>query len=433
MLIPIHVRRPLLQAGLASILLPTISHAANVMYLSGYGTESTFMGGADVAVSRDTFAANNNPAGLSQIKGQALDVNMSLFDAEGATHSDSSGNYRVPARNQFGTYGNLGYATHVADSPYTVGVVLVVQGGLGWIYKNIHVPLTLDPTGTKRDEATSLFSIFKLAPAASWQVNDRLSIGGSVGLNYISGSQTLFPNTSTAGFSGINFKDASGYGISAKLGLQYKPVDNVVVGLTYGSKTKLDMSGGTLRANYSASGLGVVRYDNAQLKGFGLPQEIAVGVAFRPSDTWLISVQDKWYDWSQALSTSTLIAANPRSATPPGAQQLNLTSQIGALDQHVYSLGAAYDYSEKVTLLGGINYGRRAIPEQNLSPTFQVIQQMHYMFGARYRIDQEWMADAGFERIPQQMVTYNNTATPFGPSVANHSGTILHMTASRRW
>ncbi len=92
-----------------------------------------------------------------------------------------------------------------------------------------------------------------------------------------------------------------------------------------------------------------------------------------------------------------------------------------------------YDWDEKLALMGGVNYGRRAIPEQNLSPTFQAVQQMHYMVGVRYRINPEWFADIGIERLVQQMVTYDNPALPFGPSVASHSGTVLNMTASRRW
>ena len=45
----------------------------------------------------------------------------------------------------------------------------------------------------------------------------------------------------------------------------------------------------------------------------------------------------------------------------------------------------------------------------------------------------EWMTDVGFERLSQQMVTYNNPTLPFGPSVAAHSATVLHLTVSRRW
>ena len=48
--------------------------ANNGLYLTGYGMESVMMGGADVAVARDAFAANKNPAGMTQVKGQATDL-----------------------------------------------------------------------------------------------------------------------------------------------------------------------------------------------------------------------------------------------------------------------------------------------------------------------------------------------------------------------
>lgn len=407
--------------------LPLCALASNAIYLIGYGTESTLMGGADVAVARDTFAINNNPAGLPQISGKALDINASPFDGEGITHSDNFGNHRQHTKSQFGMYGNLGYAEHMPDSPYTFGIALVVQGGLGWVYKDMTTAF-----GT-RDEATSLFTILKLAPAVGWKVNDRLNLGAALGLNYASGAQTLFPNTSTPTFSGINFKDASGYGFSAKFGMQYRPVDDVVIGLTYGTKASIPLKGGTLRVNYSNAGLGIVRYDDARMKGLTVPQEIALGISFRPLKPLLISIQDKWYDWSEALKSFTLTAKNPRSPTPPGLQQLRSVSQVGAFDQHAYSIGAAYDYNEATTLFGGLNYGRRTIPEQNLSPTFGVIQQMHYTAGMRRKIGNEWFVDTGIERLPRQMVTVNNPALPFGPSVETHAATVIHVTASRRW
>ena len=60
-------------SGIAMSLLPIYALAANGFYLTGYGNESMLMGGADVAVARDAFAANNNAAGMTQLKGQAFD------------------------------------------------------------------------------------------------------------------------------------------------------------------------------------------------------------------------------------------------------------------------------------------------------------------------------------------------------------------------
>ena len=122
----------------ALLTIPTVAFAANGFYLTGYGNESTFMGGADVAVSRDAFAINNNPAGLTQIDGSLLDINATMFDASGGTHSDNFNNYRREQKTALGGYGNLGYAQHLDGTPFTVGSVFVIQFGLGWTYKNVN-------------------------------------------------------------------------------------------------------------------------------------------------------------------------------------------------------------------------------------------------------------------------------------------------------
>ena len=62
---------------------PLSALAINGMYLTGYGNESSMMGGADVAVARDAFAATNNPAGMTQLSGQAFEIeNDSSFDLQ---------------------------------------------------------------------------------------------------------------------------------------------------------------------------------------------------------------------------------------------------------------------------------------------------------------------------------------------------------------
>jgi hypothetical protein len=50
-----------------------MAFATNGINLIGFETESTLMGGADIAVARDASALNTNPAGLTQIHGQAFD------------------------------------------------------------------------------------------------------------------------------------------------------------------------------------------------------------------------------------------------------------------------------------------------------------------------------------------------------------------------
>jgi long-chain fatty acid transport protein len=422
-------------AGLLSVLFSSCSLANNGLNLSGYGGESEAMGGADVAVSRDTFAVNANPAGLTQTKGQMFDLYVSEFNTVN-THTDQNGNYRKNGNLPFGGWGAIGYARHFDDSSLTAGLGFFVQGGSGFSYKNLNTPFS-NAGVAPRDEITSVFSVLKLAPALGWKVNDQWSLGATMALNYAAASQQLFPNTSATvpfAFTGLNFKDASGMGLSARLGLQYRPSDDLTFGIVYGSPTRIPIKNGTLRVNYSAFGAGMVRYDDAQLKGFKLPQELTAGFAWRPTKPLLISVEEKWFDWS-VLQDLTLIAKNPRSNNPVVQPVITITSPVRLHDQHVIAIGFAYDYSETTTLMGGYNYGRRAIPDENLSPVFALIQAPHYMLGINQKIDPQWNFIGAAEYVgPRQQVTNPTNSPLFGTNMTEQQyGLVLHFMVSRRW
>ena len=418
-------------------LLPIYALAANGFYLTGYGNESMLMGGADVAVARDAFAANNNAAGMTQLKGQAFDFELAAYDNLQSAYSDSFGNYRKGVHNPIGAYANAAYARRIENSPFAWGIAGVVQGGIGWTYRGIRTQFG------GRDDAAALFTIIKLAPAVAWKVNDELSLGLTFGINYLAGNQELFPNTSVGpspawpqlpqGFSGIRFKGASGIGLNTRWGLQYRPFEDVTIGVTYGPQTSIPIKNGELRINFSDpafGGLGVVRYDNAKLTGLRLPEELALGIAFRPTPSLLISVQEKWYNWSDAINKLELKAENPR--TPGAPPVLILPSSADFVDQHVYEIGFAYDYDKDTVILGGINHGSRPVPDQNISPVFAVVQAWHYTLGFTQKYSEEWSGSYGLEWYPLQSVTSDSPV--FGPrSNVRHYAGVLHLSAIRRW
>ncbi len=423
-----HLARLLLVSALAAA--PAAAFATNLLNLTGYGAESSALGGADAPLSRDPFALNLNPAGLAQIKGKAFDFYVTTYDGHYNTHSDSFGAYRKPvADTYYGIYGGIGYAQRLPDTNITAGVALIVQGGGGWSYKNLNTAF-----GT-RDELSGVFGATKVAAGAAWEATDRLNVGASIGLNYASGEQSFFPHTSVLNtFYGLRLKDVSGYAFNAKLGAQYRFDNDVVLGVDWGSRTNIAMKGGSLRVNYTADpAIGqVVRYDDAQLRGIVFAQELAVGVAFRPVPRLMVAVQDKWYDWSDALRTTRIVAKASRNAAAPAT--VSLASGVNAVDQHVFSIGFAWDYDDKTVLRAGGNYAHRAIPDQNMSASFAAIQAGHLSLGIERVWDADWRWSATWEMDTRQMVTYTNPKAPFGPNATEtHGGNLLHVAISRRW
>jgi long-chain fatty acid transport protein len=420
----------LLLAALASML-PATALAINGMLLTGYGTESIFMGGADVAVSRDAFAAISNPSGMTQLAGQALDIEViPTYDLK-VTHTDAFNDHKERS-NRFITVSNGAYARRFEHSAFAAGVGLVVQGGIGWVYSGLNTNPAL---GGQRDDAAAMFAVIKMALA--WEVNDQLSLGVALGVNYFAGSQELFPNTAAnpspalpSGFNGFRFKGAGGIGLNSKWGLQYRPAKDVTIGVTYSTQTSIPMKNGYLRMNFSNLGLGVVRYDNAKLEGFRLPEELAVGIAFRPAPALLVSLQDKWYNWSDAINALQLVATNPRTAGAPS--KIVIPSTAGFIDQHVIEMGVAYDYDENNTLMAGFNYGRQPIPSQNVNPIFAPIVARHYMAGIVHKINPEWQIAGGVEMYMPQQATYDSPL--FGANARDYIYTeIFHFSVGRRW
>ena len=90
------------------------------------------MGGADIAVARDTSALNTNPAGLTQIHGQAFDGFGSVLRTFDLSHKDSFGNDKH-ADNKYTFLGGGGYAASLDSVPCTAGVGLFSQGGAGGV------------------------------------------------------------------------------------------------------------------------------------------------------------------------------------------------------------------------------------------------------------------------------------------------------------
>jgi long-chain fatty acid transport protein len=404
--------------------------ANNGLNLTGYGAESSAMGGADVAVARDSLAINTNPAGLGQIRGKAFDFYVSPFlDWNG--HADQYGNDATVSQ-RAGAILGAGYAQRLRPS-LVAGAGLFVQGGIGFHYPELQTAF-----GT-RDEISSRFSVIKLAPGLAWQLDDRLSLGLNAGLVYVALSESLFPNTSVvnaqdpaASFFGLRLQGGKGYSWSGRGGLQYRLSDRLTLALSYAGKTLLPISGASLALDETAAGNGTVTYRRSSVKGLALPQEAAAGLAWAPSAQWLLSFELKWLDWSGAVRTLTVEGRDPDRSNVPAT--LQLPSQMNFRDQYVTAGGLAYRLDDRTVLRAGINYARRAVPGEDLNPVFATINSRHYMLGFGRQVSSRWQFAGAVEYMPREEVSYTNPALPFGQDARERTEAVfLHLMISGRW
>lgn len=405
--------------------------ATNGLNLLGFGTESIGMAGADISIARDTFALNINPAGLAQIKTGRLDQYAAFAYAHKVSHKDAF-NRRKKTSNKLAFLGDVGYAKRINRS-LTAGFGFFAQGGTGSKFRNLNTAF-----GT-RDDLAVTFRIARIIPGIAYAINDQLSLGISLLLTQASLEQEIFPDTSFIDpgnalppFFGFHLKDATTLKSGYKTGILYKPAKNLSLGLSYTSKVELDLDGGYANVNMSAIGLGKVRYRDAASSGIDQPEELGISIAWQANNKWLLVAELNWINWSDAVKKSLLKFKDPDNPAAPAVleQSMNLNWR----DQYVIALGTAYQWSEKLVVRGGFNYGRNPIPANSTNPLLAPISKYHFTAGLGYTINAHWRAETALEYQVKASETYTNSQLPFGANSEEQLSTqALHFMVSYIW
>jgi long-chain fatty acid transport protein len=271
----------------AAIALAAPALATNGDNLIGIGPISRSLGGTGIAAPQDAISAVfSNPAAMCispSCSSPQVDVAMTFFMPEvnagvmagpfGSYYGDSKDSvYMIPAlgvsfpigedssrwRFGFSAYGVSGLGVDYARTP------LATQNFWG-----PGAPLT---AGYYTDLA-----ILKVAPSIAYAVSPELSIGFSGHLDYA----TLD--------LGLGAKNDLGFG--GQLGLVWKPVKDISVGLTYISPQATTFDN---VAFFNADPIA----DSLKLEA---PQQIGLGVAWTGlDDRLLIELDGKWINWSDA-------------------------------------------------------------------------------------------------------------------------------------
>jgi len=122
---------------------PAPAHPANGLSAIGFGAESDAMAGADIAVARGTATMNLNPAGITQIPGNALDICGGIIYPLSVAHRDKLGN-DLEVWNRRTYIGGAGFTHRMGDGPVTVGIGLfALPFGPGAEEENEYVALQL--------------------------------------------------------------------------------------------------------------------------------------------------------------------------------------------------------------------------------------------------------------------------------------------------
>ncbi|MGB5659925.1 MAG: outer membrane protein transport protein, partial [Thermoanaerobaculia bacterium] len=284
---------PLLLLAMA-LVVPAQLPATNGMYLTAYGAETLGRGGANLAISDRSLAINFNPAGISQLQGNHFTANLAVL-VPSLTFENMANPSPIDSESSYFPLPSFAYVRAGKESPWSWGIGMVAQGGMGATFKNTNTFF-----GTQ-DKTDSEVRFGTLVPTVSYAINEDMSIGLAANVGYADVAFAFYPETSffnvdnpAFSFPGVEMGTAGGLQYNFRLGWMWRATPKFSVGAIYQTETQSDFTGGDLAVNYNGFPfIGQKVGYEAEVDGFTFAAQAGVGFALRPNDRWILALDIK--------------------------------------------------------------------------------------------------------------------------------------------
>jgi len=335
------------------------------------------------AGAQDASTLFKNPAGMSLLTGPQLESSLQVLygnvQFQGNSKTTTTGGN---GQNAVGALpGASLFITYPVTEKLTVGLGTFSYFGLSENYGDHWAGRYYLQKGTLLG--------MTFMPAASFKVNDWLSIGG--GLNamygYLAGQVAVNNVIGPDGQMKINNHQ---WGFGGNAGILIQPRPGTRIGVNYLSQVDLNFSA---RPGFTGlgPGLSILLANPPQLNmGMTVPQSVMAGVYQELNDQWALLADVGWQNWSQFGE----VAIGIDSATPK-----NLTAQLHFDDTWHGAIGAEYKASEQWRFTGGFAYDTSAVSDANRSVVLPVGQAFRYGLGAFWKVSQSVDLGAAYELV----------------------------------
>lgn len=431
-----------------------MAHATEVFRLEGYGPISRAMGGTATAFNVGAAGMMANPATLSLMApGSEFYLGLDLISTDinvtnqvtgesvsSNTHSSNRGPYLAP---------ELAF-TH-RNGELTLGVGAFAQGGLGTEYGNSSF-LSRAAGGLNTGlENSSRLLVLNIPFVASYQVNDKLTVGGSIdamwqglNLNLLLGAGQVgsligsgrvqgsllpvlggLPDMRGAHFSMTkNEPLASGvesWGFGGRIGMTYKVSNETMFGLDYAMESQMnDMEGrATLTAIDGIAGQ-IPLQGAIKLRNFQMPAKLDLGLSHRFNDQWMMAVDVSQVFWEHAMKDISV------GFVTDSGQTLDIQLPQNYKDQTILAFGVAYQ-TGNWTLRSGARLATQALRSETLLAVIPATPRKHISAGFSYAFSKDDSVDFAYSHAFEESMSnasLPNTADPIQTTHSQNNATI---------
>ena len=339
-----------LSISAAGIALASASANAAGFYIqeqSVSGLGSAFSG--SVTNIDDPSTVYFNPAGMTKVKGIQAQAAAHLLlpsadlNDTGSTQNVALGGGAISGGDGGNPYSPSpvpnGFYTHQVNDQFWFGLGVTAPFGLANEYDD-------DWFGRYDSIETELLTI-DIQPSVAFKVNDKLSLGAGVNIQYADAKLT---NAVSDTAEGVGTLEGDDWSLGYTLGVHYSPWNSTQIGLSYRSAISHELEGrtkveGTASSDFDISG-------NADLD---LPDVATFGISQDVNDKLTLTAQATWFGWNNFEDITTVAEeAIPGLGVSAGDGFSTIVQNYQTT--WAFAVGAEYEHSDEWTFRGGVQF-----------------------------------------------------------------------------
>lgn len=227
-----------------------------------------------------------------------------------------------------------------------------------------------------------------VSPTVGYQVNDWLSIGAALQVQYLKASLKQASGIGPAAPPVILEGDTIDFGY--RFGFTLTPMQGTSIGLAYRS---------SIRQSLDGSFRTPVAYIPVKAN-LNLPDSVVFGVSQVINEQWQVHAGVEWTNWSRFRNI-------PIVAKLAGVPVTSLNFQYD--DAWFFSLGAEYKYNKDLTLRAGVGYELSAVNDRNRTIFIADNDRLWLSAGLSYQLTSKLKLDVGYTFIDVKKAKVNYT------------------------
>ena len=327
-------------------------------------------------VGDDLSAVHYNPAGMTLLPGTQMQAGSVWIEVnaeyDGDLGASENGRYKgqaIPA----------GYITHQLTDDVWLGLGLTVPFGMGTDYNK-------EWEGAERGYTSTILT-FDINPNVAWKVNDFLSVGGGISLQYAKAKLGMKPANIPVPATGKIDADSWDWGWNG--GLMLQPTDSLRFGLAYRSAIEHNAEGDfTLSSPSPLPNLNFTCAAEATVK---TPDTIMFTSTWEATDNLRLSTLIRWAKWSN-FKNLTIKNSNT------GTVLSNVENDWE--DTWLFSVGADYKLNDAWTVRGGVAYEKDPVSDnKKRMAVIPDTDRLWLSFGATWHAAKNFQIDGGFSYL----------------------------------